>query len=357
MDTGTGRENVLFVVLLRMCFLFWITLCSGLAADSSGNIYVADSINYRIRRISPDGTVTTIAGTGERGLRDGKAKQAQFGYCYGIAVGEEGSLFVSDTTNHVIRRIKDGSVSTLAGRPGFGGFQDGKGEKALFDSPHGLCVDSDGTLLVADSLNHRIRRVSLDGVVKTFAGCGAHGDQDGTLAEAKFFVLRMICRSGGDFYVSDRGSDCVKKISGGKVTSLRGIEGPMGVAFSNGHLYTSSPSCQKVFRGEKFEIFAGTGQKGYRDGSPLQSLFAFPCGLLASNGCLYVSDASNHCIRRFTNLLEKWSPSVHHQTSKWMQKTVRTLLLMRRRRSTLWNGLPREILFLIFAEIHRCDCI
>lgn len=93
-----------------------LTSYSALASDSKGNLYVTDTNNYRIRKIALDGTVSTVAGTGKRGYQDGKVEEAQFGYCYGVAVGEDGTLFASDNTNCVIRRIKDGVVTTLAGK-------------------------------------------------------------------------------------------------------------------------------------------------------------------------------------------------------------------------------------------------
>lgn len=143
--------------------------------DSSGNLYIADTNNCFIRKVFSDGTVTTIAGSRKRGHRNGKAEEAEFGYSYGIAVGEEGTVYVSDSINNVIRKISGGVVTTLAGKPNEPGMMDGKGEEARFSSPSGLCLESDGSLLVVDSGNYRIRRVSSEGVVSTFAGTGEGG--------------------------------------------------------------------------------------------------------------------------------------------------------------------------------------
>ena len=93
-------------------------LCSGIAADSQGNLCVTDTSNHRIRKISVDGSVSTVAGTGKQGHRDGKVEEARFGRCIGLAIGEDDTIYVADSFNCVIRRIKDGVVSTFAGKAG-----------------------------------------------------------------------------------------------------------------------------------------------------------------------------------------------------------------------------------------------
>lgn len=191
--------------------------------------------------------MSSIAGTGEEGYLDGRAEEAQFGQCWGIAVVSDGTLFVSEHYADVIRRIKDGVVTTLAGKCGEYRYLDGKGEEARFKGPRGLCLDSDGSLLVADSRNSRIRRVSMDGVVTTVAGSGEQGDKDGELNQAQFNSPEEICRNGDVLYVADFNASCVKKISNGRVVSLRGIECPSGVAFLNGELFTLSYSKNQIF--------------------------------------------------------------------------------------------------------------
>src|SRR5690349_5574466 len=114
---GRGSVQSLKVMVQKLSF-------SALAADSSGNLYVADTYSHRIRKVSGDGTVSTIAGSGVFGYLDGKAEETKFGNCYGIAVGEDGTVYASDTSNHVIRVVKDGFVSTLAGKPKEKGMKD-----------------------------------------------------------------------------------------------------------------------------------------------------------------------------------------------------------------------------------------
>ena len=142
---------------------------SGLAVDTAGNIYVADTGANRIRRIGRDGTVTTIAGDGTAGFRDGPAGQAQFNGPIGVAVDAAGNIYVADTYNDRIRLITpDGEVKTLAGGA-VPGFADGKGEGAAFDTPCGLALDATGALLIADTGNDAIRRLDKDGAVTTLA--------------------------------------------------------------------------------------------------------------------------------------------------------------------------------------------
>jgi len=133
-----------------------------LAVASDGSLLVADTYNHRLRRVSPHGTVTTIAGSGEAGFADGIGAAARFHRPRGIAVARDGSIYVSDHINHCIRKVKpdDGTVSTLCGsRQGEEGFADGNGLTARFWFPTGIALDTDGNLIVADYGNHCIRKV------------------------------------------------------------------------------------------------------------------------------------------------------------------------------------------------------
>lgn len=142
---------------------------SGLALDRKGNLYVADTGNHAIRKVAADGSVTTLAGNGIAGTADGKGAQAQFNGPVGVAVDREGVVYVADTYNDRIRRIApDGMVTTLAGGQ-LPGFMDGQGATALFDTPTGIAVDKDGVVFVADARNHALRRIGADGAVTTIA--------------------------------------------------------------------------------------------------------------------------------------------------------------------------------------------
>ena len=141
---------------------------SALAIDANGNLYVADTSNNRIGKVAPDGTVSTIAGDGTAGYRDGPAAQARFNGLVGIAVDTRGNVFVADTYNDRVRMIStDGQVSTVAGA-GSPGYADGDRNTALFDTPCGIAVAQDGTLIIADTGNDRLRRIDKDGNVSAF---------------------------------------------------------------------------------------------------------------------------------------------------------------------------------------------
>ena len=140
------------------------------AVDGDGNVLVADSDHHRIRKISPNGVVTTLAGSGEGDFADGIGTAASFSSPCGLAVDGDGNVLVADYGNHRIRKISpNGVVTTLAGS-GEDDFADGIGTAASFCSPCGVAVDGDGNVLVADFLNDRLRKISPNGVVTTLAG-------------------------------------------------------------------------------------------------------------------------------------------------------------------------------------------
>lgn len=151
----------------------------AVAVDSEGIVIVADTYMHRIRKIDTNGAVTTLAGSGSPGYADGKGTAACFNYPAGVAVQEDGSVLVADTCNGRIRKIqKDGMVTTLAGSMS-GNMRDGHGFAASFNCPRGLAVDGDGNLIVADTGNHSIRMVTPDGIVTTLAGTGNASYSDG----------------------------------------------------------------------------------------------------------------------------------------------------------------------------------
>jgi sugar lactone lactonase YvrE len=148
---------------------------SGLAVDRKGNLFVAETGAHAIRRISPDGTVTTVAGGGAPGYRDGAASEALFNGPIGVAADDKGNVYVADSYNDRIRVITaDGQVRTVAGQAG-PAFVDGQGSAAAFDTPTGIALDHDGALLIADSGNDAIRKMEPDGHVSTLA----RTDRDG----------------------------------------------------------------------------------------------------------------------------------------------------------------------------------
>lgn len=204
---------------------------SGVAIDSSGNIYIADRGNHRIRKISPSGQVTTLAGQAVAGATDATGANAQFKSPSGVAVDRNGNVYVTDTGNHTIRRITPaGVVSTLAGVAGSSGYQNGTGATALFHSPEGIAFDSAGDIFITESGSHRIRKITLGGEVSLFAGSGVPGSAAGVGATAQFNTPTSIAFApNGNMYVGDCSNHMVRVISPtgivGNVAGLAGVEG------------------------------------------------------------------------------------------------------------------------------------
>ena len=195
----------------------------GVAVDTSGNVYVADYMNSRIRKITPAGVVTTLAGN-FAGFADGANAAARFHYPYGVAVDASGNVYVADAKNHRIRKITSaGVVTTLAGS-GVPGFADGDGTVAQFNIPLDVAVDVSGNVYVADSENNRIRKITSAGMVTTFAGSGAWSFADGEGVLASFNGIGGIAvDASGNVYVGDVLNCRIRKItSAGVVTTLAG---------------------------------------------------------------------------------------------------------------------------------------
>jgi serine/threonine protein kinase, bacterial len=186
---------------------------SGLAMDKDGNIYVADTANHLVRKITPDGKVSTLAGSGTPGSSNGAGKAASFNRPTGVAVDSTGDLYVADEGNNLIRKISpDGTVSTLAGT-GAKGWDDGPATVASFNRPFGVAVDFYGTVFVADTGNNVIRQVTPDGTVTTLAGTGVKGSSNGKGKEAAFkYPQGIAVDPNGNLYVADTGNSMIREI-------------------------------------------------------------------------------------------------------------------------------------------------
>ncbi len=232
----------------------------GVALDAKGRVYVADAGDTnRIRSIAADGTVATFAGSKE-GFQDGVGTAAAFHTPSALAFDHEGSLFVADTGNHAIRKItKDGTVTTLAGN-GTPGDADGIGRAAQFHGPVGIAVDDLGVVYVADTYNDRIRRIGRDGVVTTIAGGAKPGYADGVGAAASFDTPSALAvTTNGTLYVADTGNNAIRRVaSDGTVSTIAApaegerrapLRRPVGLALTrDGYLYIAASSGGRILQ-------------------------------------------------------------------------------------------------------------
>lgn len=239
---------------------------TGLAIDLSGNVFVADTGNSTIRKITPEGLVSTVAGVAETaGMVDGAASQATFGYPKGLAVAGDGTIYVADSANHTIREIRNGNVRILAGGPGQPGARDGTNITSRFADPFGITLDAAGTIYVADSENDAIRRVTPAGTVTTAYGVlDKAGFADGSPGVALFRQPTGVAfDSAGNLYVTEVGNHALRRIdSRGNTTTIAG------------------------------------SQRGNRNGVGLGASFDYPFSLTISRtNQLYIADMLNHAVR------------------------------------------------------------
>ncbi len=214
---------------------------TGVAVDVLGNIYVADFGNNLIRKIAPTGAVTTLAGGSKSGNANGVGTKASFNGPAGVAVDLLGNVYVADFNNNLIREIApDGTVTTLAGS-GKAGSTNAAGTTASFNGPRGVAVDANNNVYVADANNNLIRKIDNTGTVTTFAGSGAHGNASGNATTASFYYPSGVAvDAAGNVYVADALNNLVRKIApDGTVSSLAGsgylsitspFNGPVSVA-------------------------------------------------------------------------------------------------------------------------------
>ncbi|MFN8556906.1 MAG: NHL repeat-containing protein [Dehalococcoidia bacterium] len=294
---------------------------AALAVDVFGSVFVADEGNDLIRQITPDGVVTTFAGSGTRGFADGPRRIARFNAPAGIALDLAGAMYVADSGNDLIRKVTpDGAVSTVAGA-GVRGFNNGPGRDAQFNTPTGLALDAAGNLYVADTGNDLIRKITPNGNVSTVAGTGVRGFTDGPVASAQFNrPTALAVDSAGAVYVADEGNDLIRKVTpDGMVSTVAGGErgyadgagrvarfnAPTGLAIDGaGVLYIADSGNDGVRRMTPdgvVALFAGTGERGYADGLGRSAQFNGPHGVaIDPAGNVYVADLGNNLVRRVT---------------------------------------------------------
>jgi uncharacterized protein (TIGR03437 family) len=313
----------------------------GLFLDGSGNLYIADQLNSRVRKISPDGTITTVAGDGITGYRgDGTAAtSAQLNHPCGVVLDKDGNIYIADTGNNVIRKVAPGgTISTVAGTSiaGYGGDYDpsstaegnGVATRASLSHPVGLAFDAAGNLYIADSLNSRIRKMNAAGIISTVAGNGVSGSlgDGGAATSAALYNPQGIALDGaGSLYIADTTNGLVRKVNpDGIITTVAGIRalgyygdgGPATSALLNypksvvvdaeGNLFivdSYNSRIRMVTPDGIIKTVAGDGWFGFRgdDGPAAIARLRFPSGLvLTPAGDVIFSDTQNNRIRVLT---------------------------------------------------------
>jgi hypothetical protein len=260
----------------------------GVAVDTDGNVYVADGNNNAIRKVSAAGEVTTLAGlAGSSGSTDGTGTAARFSSPFGVTVDSTGNVYVADGGNNTIRKVTPtGVVTTLAGQPGSSGSNDGLGSAARFNFPASVAVDSAGTVYVADQYNQTIRKVTPAGGVTTLAGlAGVPGSTDGTGTAARFNSPTGVGVDGaGNVYVADHSGNTIRKVTPeGIVSTLAGLAGNFGSADGTaGAALFNNPAGVAVDGAGNLYV-ADTGNDTIRQGSPALVIRLTKPGF-ASNG-------------------------------------------------------------------------
>lgn len=296
----------------------------GIAFDNAGNLYVSDYFNHRIRKITPAGTVSTLAGSGEIGFVDGTGASAKFRLPSGLATDNAGNIYVTEESNNSVRKITSAGVVTTVAGIGTEGSANGDAlTEAQFKKPSGIAIDPSGNIYVGDSFNYLVRKISPGGVVSTLAGTGSQGYNDGNGTAAGFGEPKgLTIGSDGNIYVADYMANCIRKITpAGNVSTFAGkgeifaggfedgnatteakFSRPFDLTFdAEGNMYVAdmvNHSIRKITPAGVVATIAGTGISGYVDGDGSVAQFIEPYYIaLDALGNIYVTDA-NHRIRK-----------------------------------------------------------
>jgi RHS repeat-associated protein len=305
----------------------------GAVVDALGNVYVTDVGNERIRKISPSGTVSTFAGNGTPGSGNGTGTSATFYHPVGMCIDAAGNIYVADEDNNMIRKMTPaGVVTTIAGQTG-SGYVDGASSVAKFNLPCGVAVDASGNVYVADYNNNVIRKVTAAGTVSTFAGSGAVGSANGTGTSASFNHPFSVAIDGlGNLYVADRLNNMIRMITpAGVVSTLAGqaaagyADGTGSTAKFNlptsliadklGNVYVADETNNRIRKivvaTGVVSTLAGTGATGSAAGLGSASTFYNPFGItIDSSNTLYVCDDGNNMVRKIISTPYTITPSL-----------------------------------------------
>lgn len=298
----------------------------GMCFDTKGNLFIADVGKHCITQLKSNEKIIVYAGTEKEGSNDGDKLTALFSAPSGICFDHAGNMYIAGFGGQNIRKITpEGIVSTIAGC-GQEGYIDGPARQSRFSSPRGICIDSKGNLYVGDCWNHRIRKIDPYGMVSTFAGGGKTGElvvndwKDGADTTARFDApCGLAIDQNDNIYVADANNSCIRKITpAGKVSTIAGIgkqkglvDGPSGVSrcnipteltvTGNNEVYfsdTYNHCIRKIDKNGIISTLAGTGQKGFSNGLPRESLLSSPRGICIYKDELYFAEWGNHLIRK-----------------------------------------------------------
>ncbi|WP_121809078.1 T9SS type B sorting domain-containing protein [Mucilaginibacter kameinonensis] len=282
----------------------YFSTVTGVAADKNGNVFFADWNTNKIYKINAAGSLSVIAGSGATGWNDGLGPKATFNQPDALVLDAAGNLYVGDQSNNLIRKITPaGLVTTLAGTPNGVGATNGTGSNATFNGPRGMAVDNAGNVYVADEANNLIRKITPAGVVSTYAGSGASGAENGASNSASFNTPTGVALdTAGNLYVSDSGNNMIRKITpaGAVSTIASGFDFPRELRVDGtGNIYVAEQGrnfIKRVSPSGAVAIVAGTGRS---DASGVRNIeFNSPIGLaLDGNGNPYVGEGGGDVIK------------------------------------------------------------
>lgn len=282
----------------------------GIAVDSAGNIYIADTNNQRIRKVSPTGIITTVAGSGVRGFSGdgGPATRASLGDPSGVAVDAAGNIYVADGFNHRIRKISSGIITTVAGNGIYGFSGDGgAATRAMLYWPMGPAVDAAGNLYIADYANNRIRKVSPTGIITTLAGGGAAlGDSGPATAAMLNHPAGVAIDAAGNIYIADNGNGRIRKINtAGIITTVASLymssETDIAVDAAGNVYALADKKVSKVSPAGTVTTVAGTVVPTFSGdgGAAVAATLQMPWGVgVDATGNIYIADTFNSRIRK-----------------------------------------------------------